>query len=310
MGVLVQFGVQCLIIDDAHDLSLEHLIFLKELTDQGRLPPYDHPLGLCLVTAGRGNTIPLKEIFDQPETMWIQFRRRLDRLQPFCRIAGHSSEEVREILAALETVYREPFPHLNLRQGSGAIYTWLTQPVLDPTSSGRVAMDYLMKLVATALDQRHPNGDGRKREIQSQKTSRPQSRDRISRTEKHHRHRSMLEVLSYPQSPSEPDALGNRSPKALLLANERQKTSNPFPLVAQVVNPNMKLVGEYNYSGGRLPFSVFFVFGPSLLRDSTSSLPSSNSISALTRIIILLPPVYCWDLHYCHLLFVRQAVTA
>ncbi len=57
MGVLVQFGVQCLIIDDAHDLSLEHLIFLKELTDQGRLPPYDHPLGLCLVTAGRGNTV-------------------------------------------------------------------------------------------------------------------------------------------------------------------------------------------------------------------------------------------------------------
>jgi hypothetical protein len=26
------------------------------------------------------------------------------------------------------------------------------------------------------------------------------------------------------------------------------------------VNPNIKLVGEYNYSGGRLPFSLFFVF--------------------------------------------------
>jgi hypothetical protein len=151
MGHLHQFGTKLLIVDDAHDLSLEHLMFIKEITDQGRLQ-YNHPLGLCLVAAGRGNTIPLKEIFDQPETIWLQFRRRLDKLEPFCRIAGHTSEEVRDILAALETVYRELFPQINLRQWSGAIYTWLTQPVLDPTNSGRVTMDYLMKLVTTALE--------------------------------------------------------------------------------------------------------------------------------------------------------------
>jgi hypothetical protein len=133
-------------------------MFIKELTDQGRVH-YDYPLGLCLVTAGRGNTIPLKEIFDQPDVMWLQFRRRLDKLEPFCRIAGHTSEEVREILAALETVYREPFPQLNLRQWSGAIYTWLTQPILDPTSSGRVTMDYLMKLFTTALEWSHQAGE-------------------------------------------------------------------------------------------------------------------------------------------------------
>ena len=158
MGSLIQFGTQLLIVDDAHDLSLEHLMFIKELTDQGRLQ-YDHSLGLCLVTAGRGNTMPLKEILDQPDTMWLQFRRRLDKLDPFCRIAGHTSEEVREILAALETAYRETFPQLNLRQWSGAIYAWLTQPVLDPTSSGRVTMDYLMKLVTTALEWSYQAGD-------------------------------------------------------------------------------------------------------------------------------------------------------
>jgi len=151
IGHLHQYGTECLIIDDAHDLSLEHLMFLKELTDQGRLQ-YDHPLGLCLVTAGRGNTIPLKEIFDQPETMWLQFRRRLDKLEPFCRVAGHTSDEVREILATLETVYQPLFPQLNLRRWAGSIYIWLTQPVLDPTHSGRVTMDYLMKLVTTALE--------------------------------------------------------------------------------------------------------------------------------------------------------------
>jgi hypothetical protein len=158
MGHLHQFGTKLLVVDDAHDLSLEHLMFIKEITDQGRLQ-YNHPLGLCLVAAGRGNTIPLKEIFDQPETMWLQFRRRLDKLEPFCRIVGHTSEEVREILAALETVYRELFPQLNLHQWSGAIYTWLTQSVLDPTNSGRVTMDYLMKLVTIALEWTYQAGD-------------------------------------------------------------------------------------------------------------------------------------------------------
>ncbi len=158
MGHLHQFGTQCLVVDDAHDLSLEHLMFIKELTDQGRLQ-YDHPLGLCLVAAGRGDTIPLKETLDQPDTTWLQFRRRLDKLEPFCRVAGHTSEEVREILATLETVYQQLFPQLNLRQWGGSIYTWLTQPVLDPTHSGRVTMDYLMKLVTTALEWSYQAGE-------------------------------------------------------------------------------------------------------------------------------------------------------
>lgn len=151
MGHFHQYGTECLVVDDAHDLSLEHLMLLKELTDQGRLQ-YDHPLGLCLVAAGRGETIPLKETLDQPGPTWLQFRRRFDKLEPFCRIAGHTSEEVREILASLETVYRELLPQLNLRRWVGFIYTWLTQPVFEPTNSGRVTMDYLMKLVTTALE--------------------------------------------------------------------------------------------------------------------------------------------------------------
>ena len=151
MGQLHQYGTKLIVVDDAHDLSLQHLMFLKEVTDQGRLQ-YNHRLGLCLVAAGRGQTIPLKEILDQPETMWLQFRRRMDKLEPFCRITGHTSEEVREILATLETPYRELFPQLNLRQWSGIIYTWLTHSLLDPTNSGRATMDNLMKLVTTALE--------------------------------------------------------------------------------------------------------------------------------------------------------------
>lgn len=151
MGHLYQYGTQCLIVDDAHDLSFQHLMLIKEVTDQGRLQ-YDHPLGLCLVAAARGEVIPLKETLDQPDPTWLQWRRRLDQIRPFCRVNSHTSEEVREILASLETVYRELIPQLNLRRWSGSIYTWLTQSVLDPANSGRVTMDYLMKLVKTALE--------------------------------------------------------------------------------------------------------------------------------------------------------------
>src|SRR5712692_4677135 len=158
MGHLHQFGTKLLIVDDAHDLSLEHLMFIKEITDQGRLQ-YNHPLGLCLVAAGRGNTIPLKETLDLPDPTWLQFRRRLDKVQPFCRITGHTSEEVRDILATLETVFQQLFPQLNLHQWAGTIYTWLTHPVLDPTHSGCVTMDNLMKLVTTALEWTYEAGE-------------------------------------------------------------------------------------------------------------------------------------------------------
>ncbi len=149
--LLGQYGVECLICDDAHDLSMPHLIFLKELTDHLFLAFPTHPLGLCLVTAGRGASIPLKDVFDQPETMWMQFRRRLDCHEPYCRVVSHTEGEVRDILLALEQIYRPSFPELNLQQWTRSIYTWLTHPLLDPQKSGRVLMDPLMKLVTTAL---------------------------------------------------------------------------------------------------------------------------------------------------------------
>jgi len=58
---------------------------------------------------------------------------------------------VRDILLALEHIYRPSFPSLNLQQWTGSMYTWLTHPLLDPQKSGRVLMDHLMKLVTTAL---------------------------------------------------------------------------------------------------------------------------------------------------------------
>lgn len=58
---------------------------------------------------------------------------------------------MRDILLALEQIYRSSFPALNVQQWAGSIYKWLTHPLLDPQKSGRVLMDPLMKLVTTAL---------------------------------------------------------------------------------------------------------------------------------------------------------------
>ena len=53
----------------------------------------------------------------------------LDPMQPFCRIAGHTREEILEILATLETVFQPLLPQLNLRQWTSSMYDWLTHIV-------------------------------------------------------------------------------------------------------------------------------------------------------------------------------------
>jgi hypothetical protein len=93
--LLGQYGVECLVVDDAHDLSMPHLIFLKELTDHLFLSFPSYPLGLCLVTAGRGASIPLKDVFDQPETMWMR-RERETRISRRTRGASAKRQEKRE----------------------------------------------------------------------------------------------------------------------------------------------------------------------------------------------------------------------
>ncbi len=55
-------GVACLLIDDAQELTLDHLALLKELTDNLAAPPYQRQVGLCLVAAGRGNVLPFREV--------------------------------------------------------------------------------------------------------------------------------------------------------------------------------------------------------------------------------------------------------
>lgn len=150
--------VECIMIDDAQDLTLAHLALLKELTDNLAAPPYQRHLGLCLVAAHTGGVLPLKEVFARPETLWRQFRRRLDTELPFCQILGHTVQEVRDILATFEVIYRPQLPDLQLRRWATAITAWLTHPALDPDGTGRVTMDHVTRLVVSVVRQAYEQG--------------------------------------------------------------------------------------------------------------------------------------------------------
>ena len=50
--------VECIIVDDAHDLNMSTLSYLKELTDNLEALPYERLVGLCLVTAHSNDVIP------------------------------------------------------------------------------------------------------------------------------------------------------------------------------------------------------------------------------------------------------------
>jgi hypothetical protein len=230
--LLGQYGVECLVVDDAHDLSMPHLIFLKELTDHLFLAFPSHPLGLCLVTAGRGAGIPLKDVFDQPETMWMQFRRRLDCLHPYCRVASHTEGEVRDILLALEHIYRPSFPALNLQQWTGSIYTWLTHPLLDPQKSGRVLMDHLMKLVTTALQWSYTQAedDVSPQHLEAAAEHLTLRRDKIQVVDAQHpKKEDESEKQESPEEPERPKPKGKKEEKRGRKQRTPEESEHPNP---------------------------------------------------------------------------------
>ena len=156
--IMAETSVECLIVDDAQDLSRHHLAFLKELTDNLAAPPYERQVGLCLVVAHSGHVAPFKEVFARPEILWRQFERRFDTEYPVCSVLGHTAEEVRDILTTFEDPYRSQLPDLRLRLWADSMFEWLTSPILDPDATGRVTMDHLTRLVTTSVRRAYEQG--------------------------------------------------------------------------------------------------------------------------------------------------------
>src|SRR5579859_6427584 len=156
---LASVQVECIVVDDAHDLNMSTLSYIKELTDNLAASPYERLVGLCLVTAHSNDFIPLKEIIKQPDEIWRQFYRRMDKEHPFCVVDGHTLDEVLAILPDFEKLYQSQLPNLRLRRWAPYIYEQLTNQILDLDSSRRVTMDNITKFVTSAVRRAYDRGE-------------------------------------------------------------------------------------------------------------------------------------------------------
>lgn len=155
VDMIARVGVECLVVDDAQDLSLAQLAYIKELTDNLEAQPYQRKLGICLVTAAHNNSQPFHETFGRTEVFWQQFRERLDAERPYCTVLSHTVDEVREILAVMEELYHDQLPDLSLIEWASSVSAWLTHPALDPYQTRRVRMGHLISFVRIALKRAH-----------------------------------------------------------------------------------------------------------------------------------------------------------
>lgn len=155
---MARVSVECIFIDDAHDLTTDHLRLIKELTDNLAAPPHLRQVGLGLVAAHGGDVVPLKQVITTPVTFWQQFYNRMDTEHPFRAIDGHTLQEVRDILTAFEKLYHDQLPDLRLRIWAKEIYGWLTNTILDLDSTKRVAMGHLTRFVTSALRRAYNEG--------------------------------------------------------------------------------------------------------------------------------------------------------
>src|SRR5437762_14375853 len=141
---------------------------------------------------------------------------RLDHVYPYCRIASHTKGEVRDILLALERIYRPSFPELNLQQWTGSIYTWLTHPLLDPQKSGQVIMDHLVKLITTALEWSYAQAeiDVSPKHLEAAAEQLTLRRDKIHVVDAQHiKKADEKEKQEYPEKPEEPKPKGKKEEK-------------------------------------------------------------------------------------------------
>jgi hypothetical protein len=156
---MADVSVECIIIDNAHLLSISHFRYLKELSDILAAPPYQRRIGLCLVVTKSGDAFPLKDdFFGSPDVLQRQFLRRMDIESPFLIIQDHSEDEVGQVLAAFNQLYTGQFPDLNLQHWATYIFTSLTNPVLDSDGTGRVSMSLLTLFVESALRRAYKQG--------------------------------------------------------------------------------------------------------------------------------------------------------
>lgn len=144
--------VRLIVIDDAHEMTMHQLSYLRELTGQLAEAGWEPAVVLL---AAVGSTDPRSgkpwTLIARDDLVAEQFSNRLDGTDPVVFIEGLSRTEVGRVLATWEVFYRDRFPDLELAKWATSVFGWLTDPRVDRATTGRVRMRHLGGTVNGAL---------------------------------------------------------------------------------------------------------------------------------------------------------------
>lgn len=142
-------GVQQIIIDDAHELNMNHFRFIKWLTDSLELER-GYYISIVLTSIIEGNGISaLNKIKQYWGEGWMQ--QIYERIYFADTILGLNPEEVYQVLDTMEDIYRPYLQEIQLKQFAGNIFGWLTSSNIDVKGTRRVSMQNLSKLIYEAV---------------------------------------------------------------------------------------------------------------------------------------------------------------
>lgn len=156
---IVKAGVHLIVIDDAHELTLPQLNYLRELTDQ--LADRGVRVGVVLLSVvGEGSPAaqPLWRLVERSGLAAVQFKNRLDGGSPLVLVKGLSRRELGAVLKTLEQRHRAAFPELQLARWTPSVFTWLTDVRVDHAKLERVRMGAVCDLVRIVLEEAWATG--------------------------------------------------------------------------------------------------------------------------------------------------------
>jgi len=156
VGSLHRAGISLIVIDDAHELTLAQLNYLRELTDMLKDMRRDSgaECGLVLLAvAATTNTAdqPLWKLISRSKLPTEQFDNRLDGASPLVMVESLSEHELGRVLATYQRIYEDVFPDLRLTRWTRSIHGWLLDERIDGAERGRVRMRSVRRLLEATL---------------------------------------------------------------------------------------------------------------------------------------------------------------
>jgi hypothetical protein len=144
--------VGIIVIDDAHEMTMAQLSYLRELT--GQLAEAGHEPSVVLLAAVDSKDPRACKpwtLIARRDLVAEQFSNRLDGPDPVVFVEGLSRREVGEVLRSWEVLYADRFPDLELTPWTHSLFAWLTDERNDRLETGRVRMKELRGAVNGAL---------------------------------------------------------------------------------------------------------------------------------------------------------------